>query len=275
MDRANWTSFAADELDVRVVGKQLQFFSSVGSTNDLLKEQARLGAAEGLVFVTDEQVAGRGRRGRSWTAPAGTSLLVSMLLHPGWLPAGDAFLITILAAVAAAEAIESVTALDVDLKWPNDLQIEGRKLGGILVETEMSEAQLRWVVIGCGINVNWSPRAIPELAEIATSLSDELGRPIDRREVLRALLTRLDQRYDQLRQGARSALFDAWRSRLRTLGQSVRAETPSGPIFGVAHDVTLDGGLILRDDQGRQHIVMAGEVSIRTENKGTREQENK
>ena len=270
MDHADWTSFAADELATRIVGKQLQFFSSVGSTNDLLKEQARLGAAEGLVFVTDEQVAGRGRRGRSWTAPTGTSLLVSTLLHPGWLPAGDAFLITILAAVAAAEAIESVTELNVDLKWPNDLQIGGRKLGGILVETEMSEAQLRWVVIGCGINVNWSPRAIPELAEIATSLSDELGRSIERREVLRALLTRLDQRYDQLRQGARSALFDAWRSRLRTLGQSVRAETPSGPIFGVAHDVTLDGGLILHDDQGRQHIVTAGEVSIRTENKEQR-----
>lgn len=268
MDQSDWTGFSSSELSTRIAGNEIRFFSSVGSTNDLLKEQARLGAHEGLVFVADEQVAGRGRRGRSWTAPSGSSLLVSMLLHPGWLPANDAFLITMLVAVAAAEAIESVTALTVDLKWPNDLQINGRKLGGILVETEMSEAQLRWVVIGCGINVNWSPRSIPELAESATSLSHELGRPLGRGELLQALLMRLDDRYESLRQGARSALFDAWRSRLCTLGQSVRAETPNGPIFGVAHDVTLDGALILHDHQGQQHIVTAGEVSIRPEEPG-------
>lgn len=275
MDQDNWTSFAPGDLSTRIVGSEMRFFSSVGSTNDLLKDQARLGAGEGLVFVADEQIAGRGRRGRSWTAPVGTSLLVSVLLQPTWLPANDAFLITMLAAVAAAEAIESVAGLAVDLKWPNDLQVKGRKLGGILVETEMSDAQVNWVVIGCGINVNWSPRAIPELAESATSLGDEQSRSLDRRELLAALLMRLDDRYHKLRQGARSALFEAWRNRLCTLGQTVRAETPDGPIFGVAHDVTLDGALILRDEQGRQHVVTAGEVSIRTENKGTREQENK
>lgn len=265
MDQGNWTSFASGTLPTRIVGNKVRFFPSVGSTNDLLKDQARLGAPEGLVFVADEQVTGRGRRGRSWTAPAGTSLLVSTLLQPTWLPANDAFLITMLAAVAAAEAIESVTRLAVDLKWPNDLQIKGRKLGGILVETEMSDAQLRWVVIGCGINVNWSPRSIPELAQLATSLSDEQGQAIDRRDLLAMLLTRLDDRYHKLRQGARSALFDAWRNRLCTLGQTVRAETPNGPIFGIAHDVTLDGALVLHDEQGRQHVVTAGEVSIRTE----------
>jgi BirA family transcriptional regulator, biotin operon repressor / biotin---[acetyl-CoA-carboxylase] ligase len=265
MDHGDWTNFAPAELPTRIVGRELRFFASVGSTNDLLKDAARQGAAEGLVFVTDEQVAGRGRRGRSWTAPAGSSLLVSILLHPNWLPPGDAFLITILAAVAAAEAIETVTARSVDLKWPNDLLIRGRKCGGILVETEMSDAQLRWTIIGCGININWSPRSIPELAEIATSLSDEFGSPIDRRSLLQALLVRLDTRYQLLRQGARSALFHDWRGRLATLGQIVRAETPTGSIVGLAQDVTLEGGLILRDQQGRQHIVTAGEVSIRPE----------
>lgn len=265
MDQHSWTSFSSSELPTAIVGNQVRFFPSVGSTNDLLKDEARRGASEGLVFVTDEQVAGRGRRGRIWTAPSGTSVLVSILLHPAWLPASDAFFITMLAAVAAAEAIEAVTALPIDLKWPNDLQIRGRKIGGILAETEMSDAQLRWTVIGCGINVNWSPRSIPELAETATSLSDERGALISRRELLQSLLMRLDDRYQLLRQGARSALFDAWRDRLRTLGQTVRAETPGGPIVGVAQDVTLDGGLVLRDQDGRQHIVTAGEVSIRPE----------
>ncbi|HEX6287875.1 MAG TPA: biotin--[acetyl-CoA-carboxylase] ligase [Herpetosiphonaceae bacterium] len=259
----DWTSFTPAELPTLIVGREIRFFLSVGSTNDLLKEEARRGAAEGLVFVTDEQVAGRGRRGRSWTAPAGSSLLVSALFQPSWLPASSAFFMTILAAVAAAEAIEAVTALTVDLKWPNDLQIGGQKLGGILVETEMSDTQLHWTVIGCGINVNWSPRAIPELADIATSISAELGRTIDRRALLHALLTRLDARYHLLRQGARSALFDAWRGRLGTLGQTVRVETPNGPFLGVAEDVTLDGALILRDERHRQHLVNAGEVSIR------------
>jgi BirA family biotin operon repressor/biotin-[acetyl-CoA-carboxylase] ligase len=262
-DMEDWTVFSAAELRTQTVGREIQFFSSVGSTNDLLKAAARNGAAEGLIFVTDEQVAGRGRRGRSWTAPAGTSLLVSILLQPTWLPAADAFLLTMLAAVAAAEAIEAVTALSVDLKWPNDLQIGGRKLGGILVETEMSHTQLRWTVIGCGINVNWNPRVIPELAATATSLSAELGQPIARRVLLQGLLSRLDARYALLRQGQRSALFGEWRSRLHTLGQAVRAETPHGPLLGIAEDVTLDGALILRDDHDQQHIVTAGDVTIR------------
>jgi BirA family biotin operon repressor/biotin-[acetyl-CoA-carboxylase] ligase len=132
-----------------------------------------------------------------------------------------------------------------------------------LVETEMSHTQLRWVVIGCGINVNWNPRSIPELAATATSLSAELDQPVARRGLLQTLLTRLDARYELLRQGQRSALFDEWRSRLHTLGQAVRAETPHGPLLGVAEDVTLDGALILRDDRDQQHIITAGDVSIR------------
>lgn len=263
MDNVAWTSFSPTELPTAIIGHEVRFFASVGSTNDLLKDAARAGTSEGLVFVADEQVAGRGRRGRSWTAPSGTSLLSSTLLRPFWLPAADAFLITILAAVAAAEAIELSTGLTVGLKWPNDLQIGARKLGGILVETELSETALRWAVIGCGINVNWNPRAMPELADIATSLSAELGQPLDRRALLHALLSRLDARYLDLRRGARSALHQDWRARLTTLGQPVRAETPQGTLLGVAVDVTLDGGLVLHDHSGARHIISAGDVTIR------------
>lgn len=263
-----WTVFSPAELPTEVVGRGVRFFPSVGSTNDLLKEAARDGEPEGLVFVADEQVAGRGRRGRSWTAPVGTSLLSSTLLRPAWLTAADAFLMTMLAAVAAAEAIQHCAGLAVDLKWPNDLQIGGRKLGGILVETELSDSAIRWVVIGCGINVNWDPRAIAELAESATSLSAELGQPLDRRALLGALLSRLDARYLDLRRGARSALHHDWRSRLVTLGQPVRAETPQGVLLGVATDVTPDGSLVLLDQHGQQHIISAGDVSIRPSEPG-------
>lgn len=263
MSDAAWTVFSANELPTQIVGRSLRFFASVGSTNDLLKQAARDGEPEGLVFVADEQVAGRGRRGRSWTAPSGTSLLSSTLLRPAWLAASDAFLMTMLAAVAAAEAIESTTGLTVGLKWPNDLQIDGRKLGGILVETELTESAIHWVVIGCGINVNWDPRAIPELAHSATSLSAELGRPLDRRALLGALLSCLDARYLDLHRGARSALHRDWRNRLITLGQPVRAETPQGVLLGIATDVTPDGALVLQDQHGQPHIISAGDVSIR------------
>ena len=258
----HWTRFQPGELSTAIIGRELRFFPSVGSTNDLLKHEARGGAAEGLVFVADEQTAGRGRRGRSWVAPSGTSLLVSTLLRPTWLAPREAFLLTMLAAVAAAEALESA-GVPIDLKWPNDLQIRGRKLGGILVETELNEQRLAWTVIGCGVNVNWEPAAIPELAPSATSLARELGRPIARRPLLLALLTALDTHYLELRRGAQAALFAAWRSRLKTIGQQVRAETPRGILDGLAEDVTSEGSLVILDATGVRHTVTAGDVSIR------------
>lgn len=260
----NWTTALATELHTGVVGREVRFFPSVGSTNDLLKHEARAGAAEGLVFVADEQVTGRGRRGRSWTAPAGTSLLSSTLLRPTWLPPHDAFLLTMLAAVAAAEAVEAISGLHVDLKWPNDLHVGGRKLGGLLVETELDAATVHWAVLGCGINVNWNPRAVPELAAVATSVQAELGHDVDRRALLRTLIQRLDTRYNALRLGARSALFEAWRGRLRMLGQPVLADTPQGIIAGIAADVTLQGALVIHDEHGGRHTVSAGDVSVRT-----------
>lgn len=260
----NWTASLENELQTSVVGHAVRFFPSVGSTNDLLKMEARAGAAEGLVFVADEQVTGRGRRGRNWTAPAGSSLLMSILLRPTWLPPSDAFLLTMLAAVAAAEAVETITDLAVDLKWPNDVHIGGRKLSGVLVETELDADALHWVVIGCGINVNWNPRAVPELAASATSVQAELGHAIERRALLRTLLDRLDARYNVLRLGARSALFDAWRARLRMLGQPVRVDTPQGTLLGIAEDVTRAGALVIRDEADQRHIVTAGDVSVRT-----------
>ena len=260
----NWTTSLETELRTNVIGREVRFFPSVGSTNDLLKHEARADTTEGLVFVADEQVTGRGRRGRSWTAPAGSSVLASILLRPTWLPPSDAFFLTILAAVVAAEAVESVSGLAVGLKWPNDLQINGRKLSGVLVETELDADALHWAVIGCGINCNWNPRAVPELAASATSVQAELGHGIDRRDLLRALLERLDARYNALRLGARSALFDAWRTRLHMLGQPITTTTPHGLLVGVADDVTPDGALVVRSEDGQRHIVTAGDVSVRT-----------
>jgi len=245
------------------VGAELRFLQSVGSTNDLLKAAAREGAAEGLVLVTDEQTSGRGRRGRSWTAPPGSSLLVSVLLRPQWLRPADAFLLTMLAATSAAEALEAESGVPIALKWPNDLQAGGRKLGGILVEAELGQAGIAWAVLGCGINVNWDPRAIPELSTSATSLQAEHGAALPRRALLAALLRRLDARYRSLRSGAREELYRAWRGRLNTLGRAVRVAMPQGTLEGRAEDVAPDGCLQVRDADGALHSISAGDVTLR------------
>ncbi len=141
--------------------------------------------------------------------------------------------------------------------------INGRKLGGILVEAELRDAEIDWCVIGCGINVNWDPRTVPELAATATSLSVALGREHDRRVLLAHLLRRLDARYSALRRGARSALYESWRGRLTLLGRPVRVDSPADVIFGVAEDVTHNGALIVRESSGATHTIMAGDVSLR------------
>jgi BirA family biotin operon repressor/biotin-[acetyl-CoA-carboxylase] ligase len=250
-------------LHVEVIGRSIRHVRSTGSTNDDLKILATTGAAEGLVLSTDQQTAGRGRRGRSWEAPPGTSLLVSALLRPWWLPPGDSFYLTMLAAVACAEAIEEAVGLHVDLKWPNDLQIAGLKLGGILIESEIGDGTLRWTIAGMGINVNWDPSSVPELAGAATSLASMTGAPVERAALLQRLLNHLDARYLRLRTGARTELLADWRRRLTTLGRTVRAEHAGTIIEGVAEDVTGSGALIVRDLDGIQHRLTSGEVTVR------------
>ena len=257
------SSGALSRLGTRIIGHDFRHVPSTGSTNDDLKELARAGAPEGLVLSADEQTQGRGRRGRRWSAPPGSSLLCSTLLRPSWLPPADGFYLTIMAAVACAEAVEATAPVLVEVKWPNDLQIMGLKLGGILVETEIARRSFQWAVAGIGLNVNWDPSTIPELSATATSLSSAVGRPISRAQLLVALLRRVDAHYAQLEAEGREPLFDAWRERLTLLDHVVRAETPAGVLEGVAEDVTAGGSLIVRDRAGTRHELTAGEVTVR------------
>jgi BirA family biotin operon repressor/biotin-[acetyl-CoA-carboxylase] ligase len=259
------------DLATAIVGRPLLHYAQVGSTNDLVKEQARAGAAEGLVILADEQTAGRGRQGRGWAAPPGSSLLLSLLLRPTWMSPGDAFALTMLAGVALCEAVEQAAPLRASLKWPNDLLLPAEpgdqhathKAAGILSELELVDGQIAWVVIGMGINVNWRPTGLVDgrdLAQVATSLAAAAGRSIDRAALLRALLARLDARYAMLRQGRREELFTAWRGRLAMLGQTVRVRLPAGEISGVAEGIDLAGALLLRDTSGVLHTILAGDV---------------
>jgi BirA family biotin operon repressor/biotin-[acetyl-CoA-carboxylase] ligase len=259
------------DLPTAIIGRGVEHYAHITSTNDLARQRALGGQAEGLVVLAEEQAAGRGRLDRGWAAPAGSSLLISLLLRPSWLPPADSFALTMLAGVALCEAVDQVTPLHATLKWPNDLLLpsgaEGvpapRKAAGILSEIELADERIAWVVIGMGVNVNWSPSGVVDgydLAETATSVGAAAGRPIERLALLRALLVRLDERYTALGQGRREELYGAWRDRLVTLGQPVQVRLHHGVLHGVAESVEPSGALRVRDERGTLHTVVAGDV---------------
>ena len=221
---------------------------------------ADAGAPEGCVIIADEQTAGRGRLGRSWSSPAGSGIYASVLFRP---EPSVARLLTIAAGVAVAEAIETVAGIAPILKWPNDVYLgdgsrPGRKVAGILAEAGVSRGQT-WVVVGFGINV--LPTSFPpELASRATSLEPELGRPVDRGELFAASLVRLATRYQDLRDSRRASVIEAWRHRASsTLGRRVEWDEDGAAKSGVVRDVDDEGALMIETAAGNARIV-SGEV---------------
>jgi BirA family biotin operon repressor/biotin-[acetyl-CoA-carboxylase] ligase len=259
----------------------------LGSTNDLVKRRAGEGAPEGLLVVADEQTAGRGRMRRTWWAPAGSALLTSLLFRPSLSP-NQAQQLTMLCALAAADAITTTTAQPVDLKWPNDLTVRGRKIAGLLTESASKADRLDFVVVGLGINVNMDLTDAPKFIAPVTSLRLELGHPVDRLALLMVYLDGVARRYTHLKGG--ESPYDEWASRLVTLGQPVTAHLgnqtlPGGSLVpvvrrpdstddfpvdastqqlsGLAQGVDPDGALLLRTADGTVHRLFAADVSLR------------
>lgn len=246
-------------------GRQIEYRESVGSTNDLAKQLARAGAPEGLAVIADEQVAGKGRLGRAWATPRGSALALTLVLRPD-LPPYQAPRVTLVAAVAVAEAVRQVTGLPAEIKWPNDIQLRGRKFCGILTEMEAEVERVLFLVCGVGINVNLEAALLPaEVRETATSLMAESGQPVSRAALARAVLERFESVYDELLSGHFDRVLDRWRGMSNTLGQAVRVQSVMGAptLWGVAEDVDRDGALLVRDPEGQVHRVVAGEVTLR------------
>ena len=245
---------------------EVVYQKQIGSTNDLAKERAAHWAPEGLLVVADEQVSGRGRLDRSWWAPPGGALLTSLLFRPS-LPSSHASVgqLTMLCALAAADAVRALTGLQVDLKWPNDLMIRSGstwlKLAGLLAETGFLGERLAFVVVGLGLNVNMDMSQAPELLTPATSLMSQLARPVDRLALLRAYLNNVAERYAQLGQGI--SPHGEWASRLVTLNCQVGAQVGDQKLEGYAEGVGEDGALLLRTPDGQLHRLQAADVSLR------------
>lgn len=249
-------------------GWRIEQHKQVGSTNDLAKQHARTGAHERLVVVADQQISGRGRMGRAWTMPAGAGLPLSILLRPTWLSPTDAYLLTMLAAVSLCRAVEQVTPLQAQLKWPNDLLVAGpdrklRKAAGILTELDLQAGAINWAVIGIGVNVAWQPAGIidgRDLAQTATSLMTASGVGVSRRDLLIAVIEAFAQGLAGIQAGEQAKLIDAWRVRLATIGQLVTVRLPDRTVTGIAEGISATGALQVRDAQGVLQIITAGDV---------------
>jgi BirA family biotin operon repressor/biotin-[acetyl-CoA-carboxylase] ligase len=244
-------------LRTQTFGRTLIFEASAGSTMDMARDAALHGAPEGTVAVADEQTAGRGRLGRAWVSPPRVNVMSTVVLRPPPLAMRQ---VAMIAPLAVVEACEQVAGVRCDIKWPNDVLVKGRKLAGILIESDVGGVA-PLVLVGTGINVNFDANDHAEIRDIATSLRTETGRPHDREALLAAYLVSFERLYGQAKTGV--SMRDAWRARLVTLGQLVTASWPGGSVSGMAHDVDDDGSLLVRTADGTLATVEAGDVTLR------------
>lgn len=245
------------DLGTRLIGRKVVYYPWVSSTMDIAAEQADHGAAEGLVILTDAQTAGRGRHDRSWIAPAGSSVLASFLFRPV-LSADTGNQVAMVVALATLDAIRGVTGLEAAVKWPNDILVGQRKVGGLLTQSSLIGAEIDYLIVGLGLNVNFDPTQVADLPATASSLMLAFGQPVDRHALVRALLRAVDSRYISLRGGHSPVL--AWSEKLATLGQRVRVMQQTGAVVGTAETVDARGNLIVRGHDGSHTTIIAGDV---------------
>jgi BirA family biotin operon repressor/biotin-[acetyl-CoA-carboxylase] ligase len=246
--------------EFRVIGRDVRVFQETSSTNDVVEKLARDGVAEGVVVFAESQTKGRGRLGRKWISPAGQGLWFSVLLRPQ-LPPGSVTQLTIAAATAVARAIRVQTGLLPQIKWPNDIWIQNKKVAGILTELSAELDRVRYVVIGIGVDVNVREFP-PELATVATSLSESAGRPFVRAEIAAAILQELDGDYARIKHGEFAALAEEWEQQCITLGQRVQIHIGDRKLTGRAESLDNDGALLLRTDHGHLERIVGGDVVI-------------
>ena len=245
------------KLTTKFVGRNFFYYPSVTTTMDVARKAAEEGASEGTVVVAEEQTTGRARLGRTWINPPGV-VAVSIILRPEM---SQLIRLTMVAALATSRCIEKATGLKTTIKWPNDVLIRGKKVSGILTESALRGQSVDWAVIGIGINVNFDPGAYAEIADIATSLSVELGREVSQLNVLVHLLMETEQLYLALRKG--EPVCQEWREKLETLGKVVHVKTGTEVEKGLAESVDEDGALLLRRSDGTLVRIVAGEVTLR------------
>ena len=265
------------------MARSLYYYDKTDSTNLRIRQLAEEGAPEGTLAVADMQTAGRGRRGRGWISPSGMNIYMSLLLKPA-IPASDASMITLIAAMAVAGAVRDIPEAstggmadtltgvsgspeDIKIKWPNDIVVGGRKACGILTEMDLDGETIRNVIVGIGINVNQDSREeFPEeIRETASSLRIELGTgKIDRSALIARIMELFEKEYDEfIKCGDLSFMKERYDDMLAGLGGQVRVLDPKGEYTGISRGMDERGQLLVETDDGVIRPVYAGEVSVR------------
>lgn len=249
----------ASVLDTEVIGKEVHFFDDLGSTNLKAFELGRTGAPEGTVVIADAQSAGKGRIGRRWESPPGMNLYTSIILRPP-VPPQAAQNLTFLAAVAVAGAIEGYCGPP-EVKWPNDILIEGKKVAGILMEMDSELDRIHFVVAGIGININMEEASMPEgIRDIATSVRTRSGKAVDRARLAGALYSGMEKWYKVYLKDGFAPIRDAWKRYFRAEGKSIKVVSFSSATAGICAGIDDDGALLLRTPAGKVERVISGDV---------------
>jgi len=238
------------------IGKKIYYSETAPSTNEIADALAMKGEPEGALVVAETQTKGKGRLGRIWFSPKYKGIYFSLILRPDILPS-QAPILTLLSAVAVCEAIREVCGEQALIKWPNDIYLNNKKMGGILTELSAETDRVRFVVVGIGLNVNNDRKS---LISTATSLKDQKNETVSRLQLLRVLLHRLEENYLLFQNKETACIIEKWRHHSLTLGKRVKVYSHKQHIEGQALDVDTDGGLLVRVDSGITKKVMAGDV---------------
>jgi BirA family biotin operon repressor/biotin-[acetyl-CoA-carboxylase] ligase len=244
-----------------IIGNEIFYYSVVSSTNKIARDKAERDASDGTVIITETQTSGHGRRGRSWESPPG-GLWFTIILKPELAPK-DAPIITLLTGIACVNAIYNVTQLKATLKWPNDVQIGGKKVCGILTELSTEQDLVNYILVGLGINVNNKFSEFPfELQTKATTIQYELDRNINRKELLKEFLSEFEMLYLPFTEDPekdKHKIINMWCKISDTIGKEVVIETVSGSLTGVAVDISKNGSLVLENKWGKREEIIAGD----------------
>ncbi len=233
-------------LGTKIIGREIFYKETLGSTMDEALRLGIAGAVAGTLVCAEIQSQGRGRMGRSWVSPPGKGIYASLLLRPK-TPLNEVAQLTLVSAVAIAEALCNVSGLDVRIKWPNDILIGGKKVVGVLTELNAEMDRVRFVVVGFGINVNTLAAELP--AE-ATSLKIEAKQDFSRVVVFQEVLRSFEKWLDIFEKEGFAPIRTRWKELSSTLGQRVKFIEPAGEVVGLAFDLAPDGSLLLRQDSG-------------------------
>ena len=225
------------------------------SSMDEVRHLALNSAQEGTVVRVSRQLSGRGRRGREWTSPDG-GLYFSVLLIPDW-PLEDISKMTLMIAVAVCEGLQEFSDIQAQIKWPNDLLINGKKIAGILMESEIKGKSLEHMIAGVGININTEKNMLPSEA---VSLREIVDKEYDLQGLLDMILARIEYWYEDIAKDGFDQMLNRWRELAGILGQEVQAESAQGLIKGIAMDISKNGGLLIKKDNGEMVEVISGEI---------------